>query len=496
MSSEYETVLEKFDLHGTARSHLVRAGKLVTPLLPKVLDHFYKIIAADPEMAAFFPNDSLLQKAKEGQQRHWELLLSGEFGADYFASAYRIGRIHPRIGLPFLFYLSGYAHATSYIQELVLQKYGKLPGSLGVRNLPSMLSALTRAFALDTHLVLDAHFAAEKEEQDTAFEYLTDGISRMAAKDLTQLIPAPEQSNFPVRFNPVRESFNELMTTLRELMSTIQDSSSNLNYRAKEVAQAIGDLSSRTESQAATLEETAAAVEEISVSMRSSADATTETNRTVNETRSGAEQGSKVVGKAVQKMGEIEASSNKISQIITVIDDIAFQTNLLALNAGVEAARAGDSGRGFAVVASEVRGLAQRSAESANEIKSLISESSEHVEHGVTLVSETGKALNRMVGDIRRTAELTVAVSNSAQEQATGLNEINIGVTQLDAVTQQNAAMVEQTTAAAVSMQRDVNDLSELVGSFLVEKKTVSESDGGTPEHCLQQAELRLVGNS
>lgn len=493
MSPDHAKVLAKFDLNGSVRDHLTQGGRLVIPLLPEVLDHFYGIVTADPEMARFFPDDALLKKAKAGQQRHWEMLLSGEFSEAYFASAYRIGRIHPRIGLPFLFYLSGYAHATSHIQELLLKKYGGLSSTLKNRNLPGMLSALTRAFALDTHLVLDAHFAAEKEEQESAFAHLTDGIDRMAARDLTQPIPAPEESDFPSRFNPVRESFNGLMHTLRDVMMTIQDSASSLNNRASEVANSAQDLSTRTEAQAATLEETAAAVEEITVSMSSSADATTATNQTVSETRSSAEQGSNVVRDAIEKMQEIEDSSNKISQIISVIDDIAFQTNLLALNAGVEAARAGESGRGFAVVASEVRALAQRSADSANEIKALISESSKHVENGVALVDETGKALGRMVGDIARTAELTAEVANSSQQQATGLSEINIGVTQLDKVTQQNAAMVEETTAAAHSMQQDVSTLSELVGSFRVSGQVRQPAGTAIHEREKQGPTLRVV---
>jgi len=475
LASHAETI-SKFNLGSEHRAHLKQAGKLVIPLLPAVLDHFYDIIADDPEAVGFFSDQAMMEKAKAAQQRHWEMLLSAEFPEEYFNSAYRIGRVHPRIGLPFLYYLSGYAHATSHIQELLLKKYGGISQVFRRRNLPKTLGVLSRAFALDTHLVLDAHFAAEKEEQELAFSHLTGGIQRMAARDLTRPIPSPDDSDYPARYNPVREAFNSLMATQRNVLATIQDATFSLNSRAAEVAQSAEDLSRRTETQAATLEETAAAVEEITVSMKSSAEATNATDRTVSDTRQSAVQGIKVVQKAIQKMQEIEASSCRISQIINVIDDIAFQTNLLALNAGVEAARAGETGRGFAVVASEVRALAQRSADSANEIKSLISVSSSHVEGGVSLVNETGIALEEMNSEINRTAELTSEVARSAEEQATGLSEINVGVAQLDQVTQQNAAMVEEATAAALSMRQDVSILNEVVGSFKVSSPSAQTS--------------------
>jgi methyl-accepting chemotaxis protein len=210
MLPEQKKALLKFGFDSKTRDHVVQGGKLVVPLLPEVLDHFYGFVTSDPEMARFFPNKELMAQAKLGQQKHWEMLLSGTFSEEYFTSAYRIGRIHPRIGLPFLFYLSGYAQAVSHIQELLLTQNRGLAGLFRRRNMPKIVSALTRAFSLDTHLVLDAHFSAEKEEQETAFAHLTAGIDRMAARDLTQLIPGPEASDYPERYDPVRKAFNGL----------------------------------------------------------------------------------------------------------------------------------------------------------------------------------------------------------------------------------------------------------------------------------------------
>ncbi len=491
MIKEHEEALSKFGFDEVVKKYLIEGGELVVPLLPQVLDRFYGVVMDDPEMARFFPNQELMDQAKLGQQKHWEMLLSGAFSEEYFASAYRIGRIHPRIGLPFLFYLSGYAQAVSHIQELLLERNQGILGLFRRHNVPKIISALTRAFSLDTHLVLDAHFSAEKEEQETAFAHLTAGIDRMAARDLTQLIPGPEASDYPERYDPVRKAFNGLICTQRDVLHTIQDAASRLNIRASEVVQSAEDLSQRTESQAATLEETAAAVEQITVSMHASADATSETTKIVHSTRDGAARGGEVVQSAIQKMQDIEDSSHQISQIINVIDDIAFQTNLLALNAGVEAARAGETGKGFAVVASEVRALAQRSADSANEIKSLINVSAGHVEGGVTLVNDTGEALTMIRGDIGRTVELTSEVANSAQQQSTGLGEINVGVSQLDQVTQQNAAMAEQVTAAALSMTEDVGRLNTLIGSFDIGRPTIGCAEAEAMPESTSAANLR-----
>ena len=200
--------------------------------------------------------------------------------------------------------------------------------------------------------------------------------------------------------------------------------------------------------------------------MKRTADGAREADQTVSKTRTDAEHSREIVEQAVAAMRQIEESSRQISQIIGVIDEIAFQTNLLALNAGVEAARAGEAGRGFAVVASEVRGLAQRSAEAAKEIKKLISTSSDHVDNGVTLVGSTGEALMRIVSAFAGISQLVSAISSSAQAQATGITQINVAIGHMDQSTQQNAAMVEEATAASYSRAREADAMASLVSKF------------------------------
>ncbi|WP_339107100.1 methyl-accepting chemotaxis protein [Thioclava sp. GXIMD4216] len=301
--------------------------------------------------------------------------------------------------------------------------------------------------------------------QAKVVETLRVGLSALSDGNLTAKIA----EHLGDEYEELRADFNTAVDRLAEAMRVVIDNAVAIDNEAREISNAAEDLSRRTEQQAATLEETAAALDELTSSVASASDGINEADRIVMQARKDAESSGQVVQQAVEAMGEISESSQKISKIISVIDDIAFQTNLLALNAGVEAARAGEAGRGFAVVASEVRALAQRSSEAAREIDGLITASSDQVSRGVGLVGQAGNALETILHSVTDIAERVGRIATSAKEQASGLSEINTSVNQLDQVTQHNAAMFEETTAASQSLSQSANALNETTRRFSID---------------------------
>ncbi|AVH45509.1 methyl-accepting chemotaxis protein [Agrobacterium tumefaciens] len=303
-----------------------------------------------------------------------------------------------------------------------------------------------------------------REAADTKFavDNLAEGLSRLSEGDISYRISQPFVDNLDV----VRSNFNASAEKLQSALLRVAENARGIDSGANEIRAAADDLAKRTEQQAASVEETAAALEEITTTVKDSTKRAQEAGNFVSRARTGAEQSGEVVRMAVVAMQQIERSSSEISNIISVIDEIAFQTNLLALNAGVEAARAGDAGKGFAVVAQEVRELAQRSASAAKDIKALINTSNAQVQEGVELVGKTGRALETIVAEVQEINRHVVAIVEAAQEQSSGLQQINTAVNQMDQDTQKNAAMVEESTAASHGLAREAASLNLLLGQF------------------------------
>ncbi|MDG2521032.1 globin-coupled sensor protein [Caulobacter segnis] len=463
-----------------ARSALRSLAPVIQAEIGNALDQFYDRLRQEPHTKSFFRDDAHIDGAKRLQAAHWSKIAAADFDEHYVKDATRVGQTHARIGLEPRWYIGGY----SLIAEQLLRRaiksrwpkglFGSKPAQADAT--ADAMGALVKAVMLDMELGISTYMAAINEErrqheearqkaeqqQAVVVEALGEALAMLAAGDLVGRL----STDFSPEFQKLKDDYNNAVGSLGEAMGGVGRSAQGIRSGVDQIAQALEDLSRRTESQAASLEETAAALEQVTATVKRSAAAANEAAAVVGATKGEAERSGEVVQQAVSAMGEIEASSRQIGSIIGVIDEIAFQTNLLALNAGVEAARAGEAGKGFAVVASEVRALAQRSADAAKEIKTLISSSSQQVEAGVDLVGQTGEALQRIVGRVDEIDGLVGEIAASAQEQASGLNQVNMAVGQMDQVTQQNAAMVERSSTSSRTLRSEAADLTALIGKF------------------------------
>ena len=317
-----------------------------------------------------------------------------------------------------------------------------------------------------TGLVLNVGTALNSlcENVSVALDDLTGMLNSLAEGDLTKRITADYQGNFAT----LKDKANITAEQIGATISNITTATREVTNASGEISTSTTDLSQRTEEQAASLEETSASMEQISATVKKNAENAQQASQSATGAREIADRGGQIVAKAVEAMGHIETSSRKISDIIGVIDEIARQTNLLALNAAVEAARAGDAGRGFAVVASEVRTLAQRSSQAAKDIKDLITNSNSQVQEGVDLVNKAGTALAEIVGSIKNVAEIVVDIASASSEQASGIDQVNKALAQMDEVTQQNSALVEENAATAKALETQAQAMNERVAFFRI----------------------------
>jgi methyl-accepting chemotaxis protein len=323
-------------------------------------------------------------------------------------------------------------------------------------------TATMREDAESERAARDAAKAAEDAETEAAVQHLAEALQHLASGDLTRRIDTP----FIAALDRIRTDYNVSIERLAEAMTTVRINTHRIRDDSGEMQEALVQLSSRTERQAASLGEAATALAEMTQAVQSAAERTTVAERLASDTKKSSAASEQVVDNVVGAIGKIETSSREIGNIIGVIDDIAFQTNLLALNAGVEAARAGEAGKGFAVVAQEVRELAQRTASAAREVKALITKSAGEVARGAGLVRETGSVLRDIAGKIHAIDAEIKEIARAARDQSVGIHEINTTIRQLDTVTQQNAAMVEESSAVTHRLSDESAMLARLVGQF------------------------------
>ncbi|MGV2103651.1 globin-coupled sensor protein [Rhizobium sp. 21-4511-3d] len=510
--SSHAKLVERLDFVGLDKKQREALSGLATTIeasLDMALNVFYAKAKVNPETAKFFASEAHIQHAKERQVRHWETIASATFDSGYVDAVTAVGRTHARLGLEPRWYIGGYALILESIIRSVVD--AELPGFMarGKREkIGDGISAVVKAALVDMDYAISVYLEvleqertkAEceqlqlKDEQQFALSALDRALATLASGDLT----APIDSELAANFQSLKDNYNTSLDSLGAAISEIRRTVELVSSQSHEISAATNDMAKRTEKQATALEEAAAALEEISTISKLAQDRTQEVQALVRRSAAEAAQSGTVVEQAVTAMSEIETSSHEMTAIIGVIDEIAFQTNLLALNAGVEAARAGEQGKGFAVVAQEVRELAQRSAKAAKEISVLIGKSSADVAKGVGLVNKTGAALRSIGDQVTAIDGHMVSIAKSSQEQATGIDEINAAVGNMDTITQQNAAMVEQSSAATSKLSEEASRLSSLVGTFKVGDIWRGRSDPRRPQlfDASVRASLKVVGGA
>ncbi len=461
---------------------------LVARSIGPALDAFYNKARKHPHTAAFFDNPAHIAHAKARQEKHWDAIASAEFNEHYVDAVSTVGRTHARLGLEPRWYIGGYALIVEGIIKAVIAS--ELKGFFvekKAKAVEEQLCVVVKAALLDMDYAISVYLdvlASERaqvesekakatQEQQTALDALDTALRELAARDLT----AEVRQTLSPEFEKIRTNYNRSVSELDGAMREIRDAVEQVRAEVSGISSSTDDMAKRTEQQASALEQTAAALEEITTISTSSAQRTNEVQAIVKVSAAETVRSGEVVQQAISAMGEIETSSRKMTQIIGVIDDIAFQTNLLALNAGVEAARAGEQGKGFAVVAQEVRELAQRSAAAAREIKALIDQSSNDVTRGVSLVNKTGEALVSIGDGVNAISGHIDLIARSAKEQASGIDEINAAIRSMDQITQRNAALMEETNASTQNLVGISSGLFELLSRFRTSGSTQQHRD-------------------
>ena len=434
----------------------------------RALGKLYERIAIHPVTQALLPDEARRTKAADLQFHHWEQLFSGTFDAAALARSDRIGKVHATIGLTPDLYISGYALVLEEIVTRMVMGALPLPGR---RARADAVATLVKTALLDMQAALGAYFRQEEEARHAVIASLGQGLSAMATGDLrAQLDQLPET------YARIAEDFHNMRFNVSTMVLHMTEAAQNVQTGAREIDVAANDLALRTERQAMAITRTAEVMRSLAEGIATTAAHAAQVNHRVTEVDTEAKQSGEVVKSAQIAMDKIKTSSEEIAQITDVIEAIAFQTNLLAINAGVEAARAGDAGRGFAVVATEVRALAHRTTQSAKDIKALIGKSTVDVREGVDLVAKTGVALDKIIQQVGQTTSQSQDIARAAEQQAGDIREVTAEIRQMDINTQQNAAMVEQSNAAARALKDQATTMGQIVGQFRLERRDTVRS--------------------
>jgi methyl-accepting chemotaxis protein len=459
-----------------------------------VLADFYAKVVANPALAAAFRGADGVERARQRQMQHWKAMADGLDRPEHLERVTRIGEVHARIGLETRWFVGGYALILAGLIERLIQarlagggRFWSATAKPDPARIAAEAGAIIRAALLDIDLIISACLARIDEKRRSAEE---DRAKRQAAQErvLGELgrvlgavrsgdLTARVGESMPYGFRPMAETLDQALESLAESFARVRGISSGLVDAADRIAGDAEEMASRTESQSSSLEESAAALHELTASVSSTAEGAAQAAAAVRRLTETSRRSAETAERASDAVHAIESSAGRISQITKMIDSLAFQTSLLSLNASIEAARAGEAGRGFAVVASEVRTLARRCAEAARDINTLLNESGNHVAAGVGFIGEMSDALREIAQRIGEADDAVSGIAVSAREQAQGLAEINESIAQLEAITQKNTEMVDQSRTASAELRRAAQSLATEMAAFRT--TTPTGRDGG-----------------
>jgi methyl-accepting chemotaxis protein len=494
-NTELQSRLDFIGLDQVARDRLGAVQHHINEHLPAALSNFYDKIRAVPAVATFFDGRPQMDRAQSKQLGHWKAIATGSFDDAYYEASTRVGLRHAQIGLEPRWHIGGYGVimetlVRGLVHDLMAEALTPEQGRFGMAKplsrdevlnqadaMALALSDMLKAMLLDIDIGVSAYFEKLSTEARTSDENAKARINRavtltgdvlknMAQGDLTTRITA----DFDPEFQQIKDDTNAVAEKLTGIVNQLQHTSRSLKTATAEIMSGANDLSNRTARQATTVESTSASIRQLTETVSGNARLASTANEKAQAVSTNATRGGHVMKEASDAMIAIEASSGKISNIIGLIDDIAFQTNLLALNASVEAARAGDAGKGFAVVAIEVRRLAQSAASASDEIKGLIEASAGEVQSGSRLVEQAANVLQEIVAGAQESASLINSIAEASKQQSDALGEVASAIHQIDEITQHNAALVTETNAAIEQTEGEAAELDRIVDVFKVDQ--------------------------